>query len=123
MFSGVRGAQLAGRASLIDCAALPARAGGHEPFRDLITALEQALDLHAHRHGSLPKQAAYLHERTAGRIGSLSRLIRQAAIEAICDGSERITKPLLDSITLDHLAEEHHRPRNPTRRRTRPTSR
>ncbi|WP_124445883.1 TniB family NTP-binding protein [Streptomyces sp. NL15-2K] len=123
VFSGVRGAQLAGRASLIDCGALPARAGSREPFRELIAALEAALDLHAHRTGSLPRLAPYLHERTAGRIGSLSRLIRQAAIEAILDGQERITKTLLDSIALDHLAEEHYRPRTPTSRRTRPSSR
>ncbi|MGP3974465.1 TniB family NTP-binding protein [Streptomyces sp. 8N114] len=122
VFTGVRGAQLAGRASLIDCGALPARAGSREPFRELITALEQALDLTAHRPGSLPRLAPYLHERTAGRIGSLARLIRQAAIEAILAGSERITKGLLDGITLDHLAEEHYRPRTPTRR-TRPGSR
>ncbi|MEV7871437.1 TniB family NTP-binding protein [Streptomyces sp. NPDC088124] len=123
VFSGVRGAQLAGRASLIDCGALPARAGGREPFRELIAALEAALDLRSHRTGSLPRLAPYLHERTAGRIGSLARLIRQAAIEAILDGTERITKALLDSIALDHLAEEHYRPRTPTSRRTRPSSR
>ncbi|WP_440581254.1 TniB family NTP-binding protein [Streptomyces sp. PT19] len=119
VFSGVRGAQLAGRASLIDCGALPARAGHREPFRELIATLEAALDLTAHRPGSLPRLAPYLHERTAGRIGSLSRLIRQAAIEAICDGTERITKTLLDTIALDHLAEEHYRPRTPARH-TRP---
>ncbi|MEU2556736.1 TniB family NTP-binding protein [Streptomyces sp. NPDC013313] len=123
VFTGVRGAQLAGRASLIDCGALPARAGEREPFRELIAALEQALDLTAHRPGSLPRLAPYLHERTAGRIGSLSRLIRQAAIEAILDGHERITKTLLDSIALDHLAEEHYRPRTPASRRTQPRGR
>ncbi|GAA3311863.1 ATP-binding protein [Streptomyces cinereospinus] len=123
VFSGVRGAQLAGRASLIDCGALPARAGSREPFRELIAALEAALDLRSHRTGSLPRLAPYLHERTAGRIGSLARLIRQAAIEAILDGTERITKTLLDSIALDHLAEEHYRPRTPPSRRTRPSSR
>ncbi|MFF3336930.1 TniB family NTP-binding protein [Streptomyces sp. NPDC002888] len=122
VFTGVRGAQLAGRASLIDCGALPARAGDREPFRELITALEAALDLSAHRPGSLPRLAPYLHERTAGRIGSLARLIRQAAIEAILNGQERITKTLLDGITLDHLAEEHYRPRTPGRR-ARPGSR
>ncbi|MFF3503481.1 hypothetical protein [Streptomyces sp. NPDC003247] len=36
--------------------------------------------------------------------------------------SGRITKTLLGSITLDRPAEEHHRPRTPTRR-TRPASR
>ncbi|MET9452897.1 DUF6817 domain-containing protein [Streptomyces cinerochromogenes] len=54
--------------------------------------------------------AAYLHQRTAGRIGSLTRLIRQAAITAISDGTERITKASLDAVQLDHLAEQHNRP-------------
>lgn len=51
------------------------------------------------------------HQRTAGRIGSLTRLIRQAAITAIHDGTERITKAALDAVQLDHLAETHHRTR------------
>lgn len=118
LFSGVRGAQLAGRASLIDCGVLPARHAGSEPFRDLIAAMENALDLHAHRHGTLPRLAPYLHERTAGRIGSLARLIRQAAIEALLNGTEKITRTSLDGIAADHLAEEHYRPRTPTRRHT-----
>jgi hypothetical protein len=57
--------------------------------------------------GTLPRHALYLHQRTAGRIGSLTRLIRQAAIH---DGTERSTKKSLDAIRLDHLAENHHRP-------------
>ncbi|WP_050987636.1 MULTISPECIES: TniB family NTP-binding protein [Streptomyces] len=120
LFTGVRGAQLAGRASLIDCDPFPARLGDEEPFRDLITAMESALDLRHHRPGTLPKLAPYLHERTAGRIGSLARLIRQAAITALIDGTERITKTTLDAIRLDHLAEQHHRPY--TRPRSRSTS-
>ncbi|WP_108999073.1 TnsA-like heteromeric transposase endonuclease subunit [Streptomyces rishiriensis] len=62
-------------------------------------------------NGTLPRHAPYLHQRTASRIGSLTRLIRQAAITAIHDGTERITKQSLDTIRLDHLAETHHRPR------------
>ncbi|WDT90319.1 ATP-binding protein [Streptomyces sp. SCSIO-PteL053] len=121
LFTRVRGAQLAGRASLIDCAAFPARLGDEEPFRDLITAMEGALDLRHHRTGTLPRLAPYLHERTAGRIGSLARLIRQAAITALLDGTERITKTTLDAIRLDHLAEQHyHQPR--ARPRSRNTS-
>lgn len=95
LFTGVRGAQLAGRASLIDCAAFPARLGDEEPFRNLVNAMEGALDLRRHRTGTLPQLAPYLHQRTAGRI----------------DGTERITKTSLDAIRLDHLAEQHHRPR------------
>ncbi|WP_030936017.1 TniB family NTP-binding protein, partial [Streptomyces sp. NRRL B-24720] len=40
LLSGVRGAQLAGRASLVECGAFPARLGKHEPFRELITGVE-----------------------------------------------------------------------------------
>jgi hypothetical protein len=59
----------------------------------------------------LLRLTGYLHERTGGMIGSLSHLIREAAIEAIFDGSERITKPGLDSVILDHAA-EHPRTSN-----------
>ncbi len=114
LFSGVRGAQLAGRATLITCSPLPARHGQTHPFTDVITDLENALDLQHHRPGTLPRHHAYLHQRTAGRIGSLTRLIRQAAITAITDGTERITKTALDAVQLDHLAEQQTRP---TRRR------
>ncbi|CAL9676191.1 hypothetical protein SUDANB150_07767 (plasmid) [Streptomyces sp. enrichment culture] len=110
LFSGTRGAQLAGRATLIDCGPLPARHGTRHPFRDVITDIENALDLHHHKPGTLPRHAPYLHQRTAGRIGSLTRLIRQAAITAIHDGTERITKTTLDAVRLDHLAEQQGRP-------------
>ncbi|MBZ4323957.1 TniB family NTP-binding protein [Streptomyces huiliensis] len=123
LFSGVRGAQLAARASLVECGAFPARSGKHEPFRELITGVEAALDLRAHRPGTLPRHASYLHQRTAGRIGSLTRLIRQAAITSILDGTERITKTSLDAVRLDHLAEQHHRPTTPARNRPRTTPR
>jgi hypothetical protein len=92
-----------------------ARHGNTRPFTDLLTDLitdmENALDLTQHPPGTLPRHASYLHQRTAGRIGSLARLIRQAAITAICDGTERITKKALEAIQLDHLAEEASRPR------------
>ncbi|MFI7310774.1 TniB family NTP-binding protein [Streptomyces hygroscopicus] len=65
LFTGVRGAQLAGRASLIDGAAFLARLGDQEPFRDLAKAMESALDLRHHRPGTLPQLAPYLHERAA----------------------------------------------------------
>ncbi|MFJ6691551.1 TniB family NTP-binding protein [Streptomyces sp. NPDC091294] len=110
LFSGVRGAQLAGRATLITCGPLPARHGPTRPFTDVIIDLENALDLTAHRPGTLSRHAAYLHQRTAGRIGSLTRLIRQAAITAITDGTEKITKATLDAVQLDHLAEQQARP-------------
>jgi hypothetical protein len=117
LFTGTAGAQLAGRSSLIDCDPLPATQGATQPFRDLVTAMENALDLTHHKPGTLLRLTPYLHQRTAGRIGSLSRLIRRAAITAILDTTEKITKAALDAITLDHLAEEHYRPRKPAPRR------
>ncbi|MFF7459389.1 TniB family NTP-binding protein [Kitasatospora sp. NPDC008115] len=161
LFTGTAGAQLAGRAGLIDCDPLPATAhagsatsstgntrrnnesgsssvegstGGRDgggagasdgsalvtrPFRETVAAMENALDLQRHRPGSLVRLAPYLHQRTAGRIGSLSRLLRRAAITAILDESEKITRSSLDTIALDHLAEEHYRPRTPSRRSSR----
>ncbi|MFD5463042.1 TniB family NTP-binding protein [Kitasatospora sp. NPDC127059] len=117
LFSGVRGAQLAARASLVETGALPARLGARRPFTDLVTDMETALDLRRHRPGTLSRHAPYLHQRTAGRIGSLARLIREAALTAILDGTERITKTTLDAVRLDHLAETHPipRPRGRTR--------
>ncbi|MDQ8708323.1 TniB family NTP-binding protein [Streptomyces sp. LHD-70] len=117
LFTGVRGAQLAARASLVECGAFPARLGKQHPFKELITGVEAALDLRAHPPGTLVRHAPYLHQRTAGRIGSLTRLIRQAAITAILDDTERITKPTLEAVRLDHLAEQHHRPAGSTRRK------
>ena len=38
-------------------------------------------------------------------IGSLSQLVRGAAILAIEDGSEQISKQLLDSVPVDYAAE------------------
>ncbi|MFH7599796.1 TniB family NTP-binding protein [Streptomyces racemochromogenes] len=116
LFTGTRGAQLAGRATLIDCDTIPARRGTSQPFRDLVAAMEACLDLTQHRAGSLVRLAPYLHTRTGGRIGSLARLLRQAAITAILDGTERITKAALETVVLDHLAEDSQRPRYPASR-------
>ncbi|BBC29407.1 hypothetical protein SGFS_007010 [Streptomyces graminofaciens] len=46
----------------------------------------------------------------ASGMPSLRTSYTQAAITAICDGTERITKQSLEAIRLDHLAETHHRP-------------
>ncbi|WP_414646451.1 TniB family NTP-binding protein [Embleya scabrispora] len=42
LFSGVRGAQLAGRASLVECGAFPARLGTRKPFKELIAGVKPA---------------------------------------------------------------------------------
>jgi len=113
LLQGVRGQQLSGRATLVHTAPLSMTDHGKSPFTQLVTDMENALDLTRHRPGTLQRLARYLHSRTGGRIGSLSRLIRQAALEAITSGDERITKASLETITLDHIAEENYRTRPP----------
>jgi len=111
LFNGIRGKQLAGRFASIQTAPFPYGASAQRrDWRGVIVTLEQALTLHRHRPGALLRLDSYLHERTGGLIGSLSHLVRAAAIEAVLDGSERITKATLEAVTIDHAA-EHVRPR------------
>jgi AAA domain-containing protein len=106
LFAGTRGQQIAGRFGVITCQAFPyGIATQRQQWQALIATLEQSLRLHRHQPGQLLRLDAYLHERTDGMIGSLSHLIRGAAVEAILDGTEKITRETLDRIGLDHAAE------------------
>ena len=51
-------------------------------------------------------------------IGSLSHLIRGASVEAIQSGSEQITRKLLDTIDIDHAAQQESGPGAAAARRT-----
>lgn len=101
LFTGVRGKQIAGRCVLVNTGPFSCR----DEWASLLATLEDALRLHRHQPGTLPKLTRYLHQRTGGMIGSLSHLVRAAALTAILDGSEQITRPLLDSIPVDHAAQ------------------
>jgi hypothetical protein len=106
LFAGTRGQQIASRFGVITCQAFPyGTAAQRQQWQALIATLEQSLRLHRHQPGQLLRLDAYLHERTDGMIGSLSHLIRGAAVEAILDGTEKITRETLDRIGLDHAAE------------------
>jgi len=111
VFTGTRGRQLAGRCGLISTGAFPYR----DEWAQLIAALEATLRLHRHEPGTLPAHARYLHQRTGGMIGSLTHLVRGAAIRAILGGTEAITRPLLDSVRIDHAAESATRRASSTR--------
>jgi len=67
--------------------------------------MEATLRLHRHAPGSLVTWSKYLHHRTGGMIGSLSHLIRAAAIRAILAADEQITQKLMDKVRVDHAAE------------------
>jgi hypothetical protein len=109
LFAGVRGRQIAGRFTVL--AAAPFPNGSNEQrgtWQALIATLEAALRLHAHRPGSLVGLGEYLHQRSGGMIGSLSQLIRGAAVLAIEDGSEAITRDLLEIVPVDYAAVQAH---------------
>jgi Bacterial TniB protein len=109
LFAGTRGAQIASRFATITTTEFAN--GTAEQRRDwqaLIATLEDSLQLREHQSGALVVLADYLHHRTAGMIGSLSHLIRGAAIDAIVTGEEKITRAGLDAVKLDHAAEHHH---------------
>jgi hypothetical protein len=104
--SGARGEQIAGRFSMV-------RTG---PFSQgpqwtaLIAALEDSLRLHRHRPGTLTKLERYLHQRTHGMIGSMLWLIRSAAINAVLEGTEQITRKSLDVVDADITSQSPHPP-------------
>lgn len=101
LLSGARGEQIAGRFGMV-------RTGpfGRDPqWTALIAALEDSLRLHRHRPGTLTRLDRYLHQRTHGMIGSLLWLIRGAAVEAVLDGTEKITKRSLDAVQADITAQ------------------
>ena len=112
LFTGTRGRQIAGRFTLISSA--PFNYGTPEQratWQALVTTLEGMLRLHQHTPGTLVGLAEYLYQRTSGMIGSLSQLVRGAAILAIQDGTEQITRDLLDLVPVDYAAERAHRAR------------
>lgn len=119
LFSGSRGRQIAGRFATIEATVFGcATAGQRKDWDALLATLDAAIRLHRHEAGTLVKHAAYLHQRTGGMIGSLSHLIRESAIDAILDGSEKITKAGMERVTLDHAAERALSELRRTRRRT-----
>jgi hypothetical protein len=113
LLSGPRGEQIAGRYSMVRTGPFP-RDG---QWATLIAALEGSLRLHRHQPGSLPRLASYLHQRTGGMIGSLLWLIRSAAIQAVIDGTEQVTRKTMDAIPVDIASQAAS---HPGRRREHP---
>jgi len=101
LLAGPRGDQVAGRFTLIPASAFTP---GQE-WAALTAAIEGSLRLYRHKDGTLVTLADYLHRRTRGMIGSLLWLIRDAACQAILDGSEKITRRTLDQIAVDMTAQ------------------
>jgi hypothetical protein len=105
LFAGVRGRQIAGRFTLVTSTPYAyGTADQRESWQALVATLESMLRLQQHGQGTLGGLAEYLYQRTSGMIGSLSQLVRGAAILAIEDGTERITRDLLDCVPVDYAA-------------------
>ncbi|WP_089104165.1 ATP-binding protein [Streptomyces hyaluromycini] len=102
---GTRGAQIAGRFTLIRTAPFPQ---GPEWSR-LVATLEDTLRLRRHRPGSLRRLDGWLHAHTGGMIGALSHAVRGAAIDAILTNTEKITKAGIEAVPLDFAAESDRR--------------
>ena len=106
LFAGTRGRQIACRFILI-----PSRpfcfgtAEQKATWRSLVAAMEASLRLHSHKPVTLTGLGEYLFSRTGGAIGSLSQLVRGAAVLAIEDGAEQVTRELLDLVSVDHAAQ------------------
>jgi hypothetical protein len=106
LLSGPRGEQIAGRFSMVRTGPF----GQDQQWTALIAALEDSLRLHRHRPGSLTRLDRYLHQRTHGMIGSLLWLIRGAAINAVLEGTEKITKKALDAVDADFTSQSPRPP-------------
>lgn len=101
LLEGTRGAQIAGRFTLIRTAPF---ALGAEWSR-LVATLEDTLRLRRHRPNTLRKLDGWLHTHTGGMIGALSHAVRGAAIDAILTSTEKITRAGIEAIPLDYAAE------------------
>lgn len=110
LLSGTRGEQIAGRFGMIRTGAF----SQGEEWTALVAALEASLRLHHHRPGTLTALNGHLHQRTHGMIGSLLWLIRGAAINAILDGTEKITRKTLDTVAADIASQNPHPSHHPT---------
>lgn len=81
---------------------------GSEPYASLIATFDSHLLLMNQTIGDLYETFGdYIHDRTNGFIGAISNLLRTAANLAIDNGTERITKSLLDRVQLDEASENH----------------
>lgn len=106
LFAGARGRQIAGRFTVIPATAFCyGTSDQRATWQALIAAMETMLRLHQHVPGTLPRLAEFLYRRSGGMIGTLSQLIRGAAVLAIETGAEKITRDLLGAVPVDYAAE------------------
>lgn len=107
LFSGDMGRQIKGRMIVHEMRPYSnGTADERIAWTELVLGIEELLPLSAHSNGTLGELAPYLYDRTGGSIGSLRALLSDAAIAAIDDGTEAITRALLDTVATDRASEE-----------------
>ncbi|MFE6156180.1 ATP-binding protein [Streptomyces sp. NPDC057889] len=79
---------------------IPLYTGDQETWPSILRGFEENLSLHHLSPHALVKETQYLHARTGGYFKLLSQLICQAAMTAIEDGSEDITRALLEDAEI-----------------------
>ncbi|SEE64647.1 TniB protein [Streptomyces sp. 3213] len=109
LFAGTRGGQMAGRFTLIPTSPFPY----NTEWKRLVAQLETNLCLLEHKPGTLTQLDRFLHTRTGGMIGSLLLQIRGAALDAILEGTEKVTRAGLERVPLDHTAQQRSVPARP----------
>lgn len=104
VFAGSAGQQLSKRAALYSMRSHNIRSqAGRTAWEELIYSCQDLLPLTDQPAGNLPALSTYLFDRTAGSIGRLRTLLRRAAIMAIQEGTERITRATLEQIPTDYV--------------------
>ena len=103
LLSGPRGEQIAGRYSMVRTGPFPRDAAVGHPDR---RARGQPPAAPPPARAPSPDLAGYLHQRTGGMIGSLLWLIRSAAIQAVIDGTEQVTRKSMDAIPVDIASQD-----------------
>jgi hypothetical protein len=106
LLSGTRGDQIAARFTSTITHPFPYNA----EWKALVAQMEANLLLHEHKRGTLTRLDRFLHTRTGGMIGILSHQIRGAAVDAILNRTEKLTKTGLLAVDLDIASRRRNRP-------------
>ena len=88
--------------------------GDLDELKTVLAGLEKQLILLKARPGDLQGLAQYVQDRTDGYMGPIAALVREGAALAIDGGQERLSKSLLDAVTLDHASEKRFEQLNPS---------
>jgi hypothetical protein len=83
---------------------------GRSEWRQVLLTMERQIVLAEKYPGMLADDLAdYMFQRSSGHFNSLADLIRRGCHRAITTGTERLTRELLDQVTLDEAAERQRR--------------